>query len=82
MNVAIVEVPSSLLAYYCKPGRGFRCIEGIPENAEFYGAAYDFERDVFQLKFTHSSFQKSYERSAPQHVYFDVQELVTEGDTL
>jgi hypothetical protein len=74
-RAVIVYVPGQLLASLCKTGNVLCCTEGVPKDAVFDGADYDFARDAFALRFVHLSYCPTPEGSTYPAVEIILQEI-------
>ena len=82
MKAGLVSIPIEQLAGLCRTGHSLRCIEGMPEDADFLDAHYDHARYALVLRYEYPSFDKVYQGAIPQRYNLELQELVIEGDTL
>jgi len=58
-HLLIAELDEDLLRLICFEGATIRCTAGMPEDARFVGASFNFARNRFDVAFEHPSFPET-----------------------
>jgi len=77
MRVVLVPISLDLMVDWFKEGNEIHayCSEGLPQDAEFVGSAYDERTGIVYLKFHHPSFHDTepgspLERFSPTYIHW------------